>query len=217
MTNMVSRITALVGVLLLQLALLAGCQQNQRAVADLPPLKIGVASVTQPKGTTDLLAGYIPEGRVLASPEALAAFDVAVMDRLRSSTKRTFDFIPHGTGVDPTAPRSAKTNSALAYWVGVAKANNVELLIVPQILDWQERQGGPAGVSTSAAVNMDFFLIDARDEGQLVTRSHFSEKQVGLSNDLTKIGTFFKRGGKWLSAQDMALEATEQMVREFGL
>ena len=32
----------------------------------------------------------------------------------------------------------------------------VDLLIVPQILDWRERAGSSAGVKTSAAVTIDF-------------------------------------------------------------
>lgn len=216
MTRMLSRFPVLMGILLLQIVL-SGCQQTPRAVADLPPLNIGVVGAIQPMGTTDLMAGFIPEQRVLASPDALASFDTALMDKLRADTKRTYTFISQAEGTDPTAPRSPGSNTALEHWVSVAKQQGVDLLIVPQILDWHERQGGAAGVSTSAAVNMDFFLVDARDEGQLVTRSHYNEKQVGLSDNLMTFGTFIKRGGKWLTAQDLAMEATDKMIREFGL
>lgn len=216
MTRFISRLAGLGGVLLLCCVAL-GCQQTPRPAADLPPLAIGVVAAIQPMGTTDLMAGFIPEGRTLASADALASFDTALADKLRADTKRTYTFLPAGEGTDPTAPRTARGNTALDHWTEVAKEHGLDLLIVPQILDWNERQGGAAGVSTSAAVNMDFFLIDAREEGQLINRSHYNEKQVGLSDNLMDFGTFFKRGAKWLTAQELAMEAVDKMIREFGL
>lgn len=50
------------------LCLLTACQKNTPAAPELPDLTIGVIGVTQPMGTTDLLAGFIPDDRVLASP-----------------------------------------------------------------------------------------------------------------------------------------------------
>lgn len=194
-----------------------GCQQATRSVADLPPLKIGIVAAIQPMGTTDLMAGFIPENRSLASEDALSSFDNALAAKLHNNTKRAYVFIPAKYGVDPTTPRSAQQNTALEHWLEVARANNLDLLIVPQILDWQERNGGTMGVTTSAGVNMDFFLVDARGEGQLATRSHFNEKQVGLVNNIMNIDSFFKRGGKWLTAEELALEAADQMIQEFGL
>ena len=216
MTRFISRFAALGGALLLCCTLF-GCQQTPRAAADLPPLAIGVVSAIQPMGTTDLMAGFIPEGRVLASADALASFDTALADKLRTDTKRTYTFIPAGEGTDPSAPRTAGGNTALDHWTAVATEHGLDLIIVPQILDWNERHGGAAGVTTSAAVNMDFFLIDAREEGQLINRSHYNEKQIGLSDNLMNFSMFVKRGAKWLTAQDLAMEAADKMIREFGL
>lgn len=199
------------------LLVLVGCGQTARSTADLPPLKIGVVPAIQPMGTSDLMAGFIPERRVLASPDALASFDAALMDKLSRDTRRAYVFIASAEGVNPSAERSAGANTALEHWVAVAGQHGVDLLIVPQILDWQERQGSAAGVTTSAAVNMDFFLVDAREEGQLAARSHYKEKQVGLSDNLMTFGTFVRRGAKWLTAQDLAMEAVDKMIVEFGL
>lgn len=200
------------------LTLLAACQRNAPSAPELPDLSIGVAGVMQPMGTTDLLAGFIPEGRVLASPEAVTAFNDALMQTLKAQTRRNYTFILQAGGNDPTGKRSASRNGALAYWTAVGKRMGVDLLIVPQLIDWREREGGSAGVTSSAAVNMDFFLIDVRgEEGELLSRSHFKEKQVGLADNLMNFDTFFKRGAKWLTAQDLAMEGTQKMIKEFGL
>ena len=65
---------------------------------------------------------------------------------------------------------------------------------------------------------MDFYLIDVREpEGALVARSHFKEKQVGLSDNLMNFDTFFKRGAKWVTTQELSHEAMDKMIKEFGL
>ena len=52
---------------------------------------------------------------------------------------------------------------------------------------------------------------------KLVSRSHFKEKQVGLSDNLMNFDTFLKRGAKWLTAQELAMEGMQKMIKEFGL
>lgn len=209
---------AAIAMLTTMLFLLTACQKTPPAVPELPDLTIGIVAATQPMGTTDLLAGFIPDDRVLASSTALAEFNKALMDTLRKETQRVYTFIPYVQGVDPSESRMAGRNGALTHWTRVGKEMKVDLLIVPQIIDWRERVGGEAGVSTSAAVSMDFYLIDVRgDEGVLISRSHFWEKQIGLSDNLMNLDTFLKRGGKWLSTQELALEGVDKMIQEFGL
>ena len=94
---------------------------------------------------------------------------------------------------------------------------SADMIIVPQIITLQERVGGKAGVVSAAAVNEDFYLIDARDPATLIMRTHFAEEQKPLASDLTKIGAFFRRGGSWITAQELAAEGMDKAVEEFGL
>lgn len=200
-------------VLAVSLFTLVACQKTMPAAPELPDLKVGVVGVVQPTGTTDLLAGFIPDDRVLASPEAVATFNADLMKTLKAQTKRAYVFIPKAAGVDPRG-----RNGALAHWAKIGKDVGVDLIIVPQILDWRERAGSGAGVTTSAAVNMDFYLIDTREPGgALVARSHFKEKQVGLSDNLMNFNTFIKRGAKWVTTEELAQEGMDKMLKEFGL
>ena len=185
-------------VLAVSISLLAACQKTTPSTPDLPDLKVGVVGVEQPKGTTDLLAGFIPEDRVLASDQAMATFNEELMKLLKTTTHRSYVFIPKAGGADPR-----ERNGALAHWAKIGKDMGVDLLIVPQILDWRERAGSSAGVTTSG--------------GALVSRSHFKEKQVGLSDNLMNFDTFLKRGAKWLTAQELAMEGMQKMIKEFGL
>ncbi len=197
--------------------MLGACATGQAPKGQtLPLVSVGVASFTQPTGTLELLAGYIPENQGKADLKDLAALDVS-FNNLLTQTARTYNFI-NTTGINPNLKaRNQQNDNALAYWVEVGKANKVDLLIVPMVINWHERQGGGAGATDSAEVIVDFFLIDTRGEGRLVNRSHFEEKQASLSDNLLDVGTFFSRGGKWLSANELSQEAMEKAIREFGL
>lgn len=200
--------------------LATGCSRatdSKAPIVPLPEVTVGVVGATQPMGTTDLLAGYIPDGREEASDKALVEFDTQLMVLLRehSGASRTFRFIPAGE-VFPTAKQAGNRVTALQHWVNVGKAAGLELLIVPQILTWHNREGSAGGAVSSAEININFYLIDVTN-GTLLQRSHFAEKQESLSSNLLNAGTFFKRGAKWLTAQELADEGVVKMVKEFGL
>lgn len=104
-------------VLAVSISLLAACQKTTPSTPDLPDLKVGVVGVEQPKGTTDLLAGFIPEDRVLASDQAVATFNEELMKLLKTTTHRSYVFIPKAGALIlanamvrwPTGPRSGRT------------------------------------------------------------------------------------------------------------
>jgi len=200
------------------LALLAGCASEPvRPLTPLTGVSIGVAGAVQPTGTVDLLAGYIPEQRELASDEALLAFDEAMLSMIRTNADpaRSIVSVPRAH-VKESSQKAAGQNTALTRWVETARAAGVDLLIVPQILFWHDRQGGPMGAVTSADVFIQFYLIDAK-AGTLLARSVFNEKQQSLAGDLLQAPIFFRRGGKWLTAQELANEGIMKMIKEFGL
>lgn len=205
--------------LIVACALLAGCSaspQENTALA-LPEVTVGVVGAIQPTGTVDLLAGYISEQRELASDEAVMAFDTRLMELLRaqSSPSRSFRFYPTSMTAS-TQDASGNRLSALQYWVEFGKAHDVELLIVPQILMWHELEGSSVGAVSTAEVDVNFYLVDVKN-ATLLQRSHFAEKQQSLSSNLLTAGTFFKRGGKWLTTQELSEEAVAKMIKEFGL
>ncbi|HIU18367.1 MAG TPA: nucleoid-structuring protein H-NS [Candidatus Avidesulfovibrio excrementigallinarum] len=204
---------------LVLLVALAGCSSKaQRPAAPLAGVSVGIVGVVQPMGTTDLLAGYIPEARELASAQAMLDFDTDLLDKVRAQadSARTIVPLPGEKGVNPSSERVAGRNTALQHWVEVGRKAGVDLLIVPQILDWHEREGSSAGVISSAAVDVQFYLIDV-EEGVLLNRSVFREKQQSLSSDLLHAGNFFKRGGKWITARQLSGEGMDKMITEFGL
>ena len=89
-------------------------------------------------------------------------------------------------------------------------------MLVPQVLDWHEREGSEAGVTSSAHVRVEFFLLNIDNES-LGPRSVFEEKQVGLTENLLTVGEFFKRKGQWVSARQLSVDGMRKAVKELGL
>ncbi len=191
--------------------MLTACQEKPRGPAPLPALRIGVAQFTQPTAVQELMAGYIPEDQAPIAAKDLEALDMDFAKVLTDGTDRRFLFIP----TDALSLKSYK-GPVIEYWLELGKAADVDLLIVPQALAYTPRLGGDMGVTKAAAVMLDFFLIDVREE-VLVHRYPFTEEQIGLAENLLEIDKFFLRGGKWLTAEELAQEGMVNVIKEFGL
>jgi hypothetical protein len=92
----------------------------------------------------------------------------------------------------------------------------VDILVVPQMLEYRERDGGAIGAAEPAHIVMDIFVLDVRNE-ILISRSRFDETQSPLTSNLLEADKFFKRGGKWVTARDLAEEGMDKAIKELGL
>lgn len=205
----------------LVLALVA-CKRRPQSTADVPRListnyKISVAPFTQPIHPGQLIVGQIPENQGKIPHDALLALDMQLREVLLSDTKRQYNFIiRQNLPEDLTATHSTGQASALPRWIAYGKRHGAQLLLVPQVLDWHEREGSEAGVTNSAHVRVEFFLLNI-DAGEVGPRSVFEEKQVGLTENLLTVGDFFKRKGQWVSAQQLSVDGMRNAVKELGL
>lgn len=200
------------------LALAAGCSKRAPNV-ERPTGKLAVATFTNPIYTWELLAGYIPveEGQRVP-PEVLAKLDTVLASALAehgvtdytpaSVTKQCQEIV---VMEESSMPRM----SAWKYWKGVGKCMQVDYLLVPQLLHWDERVGSSAGVVKPASVVLDLFLINVKD-GSLV-RAHYDETQVALSENLLTADKFMDRGGKWVTAERLASDGIKENLLELGL
>ena len=182
----------------------------------MPDLVVAVAPFTQPTQTTELLSGFIPEDQKKISEQTLAALDDLFRDKLKKSG-RSYVFLSDADISGDMARDARGRRNALVTWATRARAAGADMIIVPHIIEMQARVGGKAGVMSAASVNEDFYLIDARDPATLVMRSHFAEEQKSLASDITKIGSFFRRGGSWITAEELAAEGMDKALEEFGL
>lgn len=199
--------------------LLSGCASPKQPPLPVGNLKLGVANFVQPKAPADMLAGYTPEDIPTVDIKVLSEMDALLASVLTSKSKNTFksrESALHCAQVISDQGGRTNNQAALRKWSAIGRCMGVDLLVVPQLYEWRERDGSAVGVMTPAKVVMDVFIIDVRNEA-VISRSRFDETQSALSSNLLEADKFFKRGGKWITARDLAQEGMEKAVKELGL
>ncbi len=106
--------------------------------------------------------------------------------------------------------------SPIVLLAQIGRMSNADLVLQGYLYRFKERQGTKYSAESTASVAFDVYLIDC-NERKLVWSGYFDETQQALTDDLRFIGTFFKRGGRWLTAEEMAREAMTDMFKEFKI
>lgn len=204
--------------LVLSLALaVAACSTPKQPPLPVGNLKIGVSYFTQPKETGDLFAGYMTEDTPVVDQNILGELDLQFAQVLAEHSQNEFTPAQRAfVCAKQLGDQFKAPQAALRRWSALGRCMNVDLLIVPQLLEWRERDGGEYGVTTPAKVVMDIYVLDVNAES-LISRSRYDETQSALTSNLLDTGKFLKRGGKWVQARDLAQEGMEKAVKELGL
>jgi len=162
--------------LLSLLVLTGGCNRKPASTADVPrslshQYKIAVAPFTQPRDISQLIMGQLPQPQALAARDVLIAQDRQLRDVLYTTTKRSYDFLPR-TRPLPDLKRfhTSERPQALPLWVEYARKTSADILFIPQVLTWRDRQGSAAGVTEPAHVRLEFFLLNIK-EGNIIGHS----------------------------------------------
>ena len=179
-------------------------------------LRVGIAPFTQPHSTGDLIMGRLPEAQGTVVAGVLAQLDTTFSALLTKTATRPVTILPPMSDPKKAQIHAAENASALPRWVAYGKQHRLDLLVVPMVLDWHQRQGSAAGVTDSAAVHVEFYLIDVHSGG-LQNRSITKEKQVGLSDNLLTMPQFFKRHASWVTAEELTQEAMAKAIKDLGL
>ncbi len=214
------RITTIILSVLCLSFLLGACQKStadvERSSSVIPlDLTIGVVPFSQPLNTSELITGYIPENQGHITSDALNELDLMLRTSLHT-TGRTYSWLPAPLAINKTNFHASEIPQSLDKWIAYGQEYRVNFLLVPQVLNWHQRAGSRAGVTQSAHVRVEFFLLDIR-HGRIFRRSVFEEKQLGLANDLSRVGDFLKRGGGWVKAEELTQEGIAKAIDELGL
>jgi hypothetical protein len=180
-------------------------------------LKLGQAHFSHPTTTGELLAGYIAEDTPPMEEKILGDLDLLFSDLLTTESAHVFI----GPEKSLLCAKTVKAQSpgrqaALRHWSAVGRCMGVDLLVVPQVLKWREREGPEYAAIAPAAVIMDTYVIDVKGES-LISRSHYDATQSALTSNLLELGAFIKRGGKWVRTHELAGEGMRKAVKELGL
>ena len=199
--------------------LLVACATPRQPAMPVGNLKLGTAFFSQPAEPSQMLAGYLVEDAPRIDPKILNEMDALLAAVLAANSKNNFHSRESALHCARTvAAQEGRSNNqaAIRTWSSIGRCMGVDILVVPQMLEYRERDGGALGAAESAHIVMDIFVLDVRNE-ILISRSRFDETQSPLTSNLLEADKFFRRGGKWVTARDLAEEGMNKAIKELGL
>jgi hypothetical protein len=93
----------------------------------------------------------------------------------------------------------------------VGKNLNSDTVLIGNISTFREREGGELGTSAPASVAFGVQLINP-NTGERLWEAYYAETQETLLQNVTKIGKFFKRKGRWVTANQLVKEGVIEVV-----
>jgi len=97
--------------------------------------------------------------------------------------------------------------------IQIGRRLNADFIWVGYVFRFEERIGSSIGVDKPASVGFDVHLFRLRD-GVEVWRGKFDETQRPLSENILKMGSFFRRKASWLTAGELASVGMDEMLRK---
>jgi hypothetical protein len=98
--------------------------------------------------------------------------------------------------------------------VQLGKTLNMDFIFIGFVFRFEERIGSHIGAEKPASVGFDVHLIRLRDE-KIVWTGKFDETQRPLSENILKIGSFFRRKASWLTAEELSSVGMDEMLKRF--
>jgi hypothetical protein len=87
-------------------------------------------------------------------------------------------------------------------------------IMLGHVYRFRERSGGGMASASPSSVAFDLYLIDCRQE-RVLWSAFYDYTQQPLSENLGGLGNFFRRGGRWVTAEELASEALEDIFEDF--
>jgi hypothetical protein len=91
---------------------------------------------------------------------------------------------------------------------------DADAVLVGYIYRFRQRVGTSYASESPASVAFALHLINIPD-GRSLWAGKIDETQHSLSHNLLEIGSFFRRGAKWITSEDMALSGLEKILKTF--
>lgn len=98
----------------------------------------------------------------------------------------------------------------------LGKELGADYVLVGNVWRFRERIGSSLGVAKPASVAFSLYLVDIQ-KGEAVWQDRFNETQQSLSENLLKAPEWFKRGGTWLKARELARYGSEGLIKDLPL
>lgn len=94
------------------------------------------------------------------------------------------------------------------------KELNVDAILVGYVFRYRERKGYPYSVEKPASAAFDLHLVRVQD-GVIVWRGAFDKTQRSLAENVLQASSFFSRGGKWVTVQELSEDGLAAILKTF--
>ncbi len=101
----------------------------------------------------------------------------------------------------------------LRFAVPLGRELRADFVMICHLFRFEQRVGSSIGVEKPASVAFDMHLFRTKD-GKQVWDGSFDETQKALFDNLLQIGTFFKEGAKWVTAEELAAVGMDRMLKK---
>ncbi len=198
----------------------AGSTSFSRSAADDIPARIAllpVADMARIYGVEQSVKSPLT-GKVFVTGEEAPALAGALTAEIEAHLRgRGFDLVtPEAIG-SAMATLSAEVGGARSersLIMDAARRVEAGAALVGYLYRSRERQGARFAVEAPASVAYGLYLIDA-GSGRLLWSAEFDETQRPLSENLFHVGTFLRRRGEWISAEQMATVSIREILAGF--
>lgn len=94
------------------------------------------------------------------------------------------------------------------------RENQTDMVLLGLVYQFKERVGTGYSVKSPASVTFGMHLIRVKD-GRVIWSAHFNETQKSLGDNLFQLGSFLSRGGRWVTAEELATSGLEEIFKKF--
>jgi len=90
-----------------------------------------------------------------------------------------------------------------------------DLIVVGHVFRYVERIGYDYSAEKPASVAFEIIFVDPKN-GSTIWRGVFDKTQQSLMEDVLQIASFYKGGGKWLTASELTKQGMDQAFKTFS-
>ncbi len=99
--------------------------------------------------------------------------------------------------------------------IDVGRVLGADSVMVGTISQYSDRSGSEWGVEAPSTVAFSVELLSTKD-ARTIWETYYTETQQPLFDNLFEIKKFVKRGGKWVTADELAKEGARVAAKRFG-
>lgn len=156
-------------------------------------------------------------GNVFVTSKVTAAAADEIYGMLKKSLARieNLELVPAAkgdlefrAGVDPITGHRSERIAAVQK---VGRQSRAEAVICTYVYGFRERVGTAYGADHPARVSFELNMIEVAT-GRIVWQDHYSETQQTLNENVLQLGKFLKRKGRWVTAEEIAAGAVNDLI-----